>query len=231
VADWEETLREVEQVAGVTDEERKAATLALSARKQQLADYLAAEAAAIADYQHELWRLQNLRESPAADGAPFVEQQIAAKESETGRTPLMWVAQVRQFEGEYHDDLREILTAGEAADTATREAIDHATAGPERRNLELMNAGVAFLTAAVGLCLLVGLLTRLAAAAGALFLVAVIATQPPWMTSATPTYYQTIELAGLVVLAATGAGRWAGLDFFGYAFCQRFCGRGDMVTK
>jgi uncharacterized membrane protein YphA (DoxX/SURF4 family) len=78
---------------------------------------------------------------------------------------------------------------------------------------------------------LVALLTRLAAVGGALFLVAVIATQPPWMTGAAPTYYQTIELAGLIVLAATGAGRWAGLDYFGYVLCQRFCGRGDVVEK
>jgi hypothetical protein len=35
-----------------------------------------------------------------------------------------------------------------------------------------------------------------------------------------------VELAGLLVLAGTGAGRWAGLDYFGYAFCSRFCGRG-----
>ena len=51
----------------------------------------------------------------------------------------------------------------------------------------------------------------------------VIATQPPWVAGAAPTYDQMIELAGLLVLAGTGAGRWAGLDYFGYAFCSRFC--------
>jgi hypothetical protein len=61
--------------------------------------------------------------------------------------------------------------------------------------------------------------------AGALFLLAVIAAQPPWATGAEPTIYQTLELAGLLVLAGTGAGRWFGLDYFGYAFCNRFCRR------
>ena len=77
------------------------------------------------------------------------------------------------------------------------------------------------MTVTVGICLLVGSLTRLAALAGALFLLSVIASQPPWVTGAAPTYYQMVELAGLLVLAGTGAGRWAGLDYFGYLLFGR----------
>jgi hypothetical protein len=49
----------------------------------------------------------------------------------------------------------------------------------------------------------------------------VIASQPPWVTGAAPTYYQIVEFAGLLVLAGTGAGRWAGLDYFGYLLFGR----------
>jgi uncharacterized membrane protein YphA (DoxX/SURF4 family) len=81
---------------------------------------------------------------------------------------------------------------------------------------------VIVLTIGVGSCLLLGFFTRLASLAGALFLSAVIASQPPWVPGAESTIYQTVEFAGLLVLAGTGAGRWLGLDYFSYALFNRF---------
>ena len=66
--------------------------------------------------------------------------------------------------------------------------------------------------------MILGLFTRLASLVGALFLLSVMATQPPWVAGANTTYffYQLVEVAALLLLAATSAGRWAGLDgFFG----------------
>jgi uncharacterized membrane protein YphA (DoxX/SURF4 family) len=65
-----------------------------------------------------------------------------------------------------------------------------------------------------GACLVVGLFTRLSALVLALFLVSVIASQPPWIPGTIDTYYQGAELAGLLVLATSHVGRWGGLDFF-----------------
>ena len=56
---------------------------------------------------------------------------------------------------------------------------------------------------------------------GALFLLSVIASQPPWLAESAPTMPQCIEFASLLVLAGTGAGRWAGLDYFTYALFHR----------
>ena len=67
-------------------------------------------------------------------------------------------------------------------------------------------------TIGVGVCLLLGFFTRLAAIVGALFLFGVIASQPFWISGAAPTINQCVEFAGLLVLAGTGAGRWAGMD-------------------
>ena len=53
--------------------------------------------------------------------------------------------------------------------------------------------------------------------AGLLFLLSVMATQPPWTLEGglgPLQYFQFVELAGLVVLAAVPTGRLAGLDFF-----------------
>ena len=117
--------------------------------------------------------------------------------------------------------MREILTPEQRADAATVAAMDEAPDPPRQTRLNWSTWSSTVLTIGVGICLLLGFFTRLASVAGAVFLLAVIATQPPWVADATPTIYQTVELAGLLVLAGTGAGRWLGLDFFTYALFSR----------
>jgi uncharacterized membrane protein YphA (DoxX/SURF4 family) len=73
----------------------------------------------------------------------------------------------------------------------------------------------------VGVCLLLGFFTRLAAIVGALFLLGVICSQPFWIAESIATINQCIEFAGLLVLAGTGAGRWIGLDYLTYALFHR----------
>ncbi len=80
--------------------------------------------------------------------------------------------------------------------------------------LKLINRIIPWFDLTVGVLLLIGLFTRLAASAGAAFLASVIATQPPWISGAKPVYYETIEMLALVLLAAIAAGRIGGLDYF-----------------
>ena len=67
---------------------------------------------------------------------------------------------------------------------------------------------------AVGVLLLLGLFTRLACVAGALFLLSVVMMQPFWVSDALLTYNQYVEMVAVLALATTPAGRWAGLDHF-----------------
>lgn len=221
--DWAERLANVSKLPGITPEQKQAATSAYEARRKELLEYLAAEADAIAEYQHERQRIDQWRATPEAEGVPFVERRIAAHDAQSRNMPRVWVDQVAKLEQQLTNDLRNILVADQRADPATALAIDEALTSDVERRLRITNIAVTALIVAVGICLLIGFFTRLASLAGVLFLVAVIATQPPWVFDAAPTYYQMIELAGLIVLAATGAGRWAGLDYFSYAFCNRFC--------
>jgi uncharacterized membrane protein YphA (DoxX/SURF4 family) len=80
--------------------------------------------------------------------------------------------------------------------------------------LAMVDKVITWLTLGVGACLIVGLFVPLAGFVGAIFLAAVISTQPPWVGGAQETYYQFIEMFSLLVLACTCAGRWAGLDYF-----------------
>jgi uncharacterized membrane protein YphA (DoxX/SURF4 family) len=219
--DWRAVRDDVKAVSGLTDAQKERADEAFTSRLQQVADYLAGEAEAITEYQHEMWRLQNWRSSPEAGDMPFHDERIATKVAETGGKPMAWVNQVREFEAGFLDDLRGILTTEQRGFALTTAAFDDALTDSRHERLRVIDVAVTGLTVGVGICLLLGFFTRLASIAGALFLLAVIASQPAWLPDAAPTLSQWIEFPALLVLAGTGAGRWAGLDYFTYALFHR----------
>lgn len=218
-------LQRFTNVAGLTDEQRTQAAAVFERRQSQLADYLAGEALDMQAYRHELWRLETMQDAPGADEVPYQKQRVAQKRAETDRTPLKWVAAVRQFDEQFADELSALLTDEQRASSVGQQA-EAAVTDPKARQLRWMNLAVAGVTIGVGVCLLLGLFTRLASAAGALFLLSVMATQPPWVPGADTTvfYYQLVELAAFVLLGVAAAGRVAGLDFYLHRLWVRCCG-------
>jgi len=75
---------------------------------------------------------------------------------------------------------------------------------------------------AIGVCLIIGLLTRTAAILGGLFLLFVCASQWPGYPGSAPIYYQAIEMLALFALAANGAGKWASVDAM-FGCCRAWC--------
>jgi uncharacterized membrane protein YphA (DoxX/SURF4 family) len=83
----------------------------------------------------------------------------------------------------------------------------------------------------IGILLMVGLLTPVASILAALFLLSVILTQLPGYPGTAPTYFQAVEALALLVLAATDAGRYAGLDFIPWTWWQRSKGPDTRVSR
>lgn len=73
----------------------------------------------------------------------------------------------------------------------------------------------------VGILLMIGLLTPLVSLTAALFLLSVVLSQMPGYPDTAPTYFQAVEVLGLLVLMATDAGRYMGLDFIPWAWWHR----------
>ena len=83
---------------------------------------------------------------------------------------------------------------------------------------------IMFSNVAIGVCLMLGLFTRFASLAGALFLLSVVLAQPDWPGLYPPpppsagrtliVNKEFIEMLALFLLATTHVGRWGGLDFF-----------------
>ncbi len=84
----------------------------------------------------------------------------------------------------------------------------------ENSALRVINRVIPWFDTVIGVLLILGLFSRLSAAAAAIFLISVIATQPPLFPGSLPTYFYFIELAACLVIFATAAGRFGGLDFF-----------------
>lgn len=83
----------------------------------------------------------------------------------------------------------------------------------QRMDTSIINVIVPYFDIAIGICLLLGLFTPVAALAAAGFLGSVFLSQYPPATGPASSTYQLIEGMACLVLAGTGAGRFAGLDF------------------
>lgn len=94
----------------------------------------------------------------------------------------------------------------------------------EWSRMQQINFAVTFGLTAIGVCLLLGLCTRLAALGGAAFMCFVVLTQPAWPTifphdlpvvgHALLINKDFIEMLALLTIATTVVGRWGGLDYF-----------------
>ena len=87
-----------------------------------------------------------------------------------------------------------------------------------------INRLVPYFDLAIGICLLFGLFTPLAALAAAGFLGSVFLGQYPPVTGPSSSNYQLVESMACLVLAGTGAGRFAGLDFFLHLIVRKVWG-------
>jgi uncharacterized membrane protein YphA (DoxX/SURF4 family) len=96
---------------------------------------------------------------------------------------------------------------------------------------EALDMAVTYGLTAIGLCLMLGLCTRLAAIGGGVFLLFVVLTQPSWPTLYPPTPAVVghalivdktfVEMVAIFLLATTSVGRWGGLDYFLYHWIGR----------
>lgn len=162
----------------------------------------------IDDLQHEEWRLLQLRQSGGPTPTPFVQTQIDAKDNENWKTMQPWIATVRQIEGKFIEEAQALAADAKVESDRISDALE------EKSSLKLIDGAVTCVVLGAGICVFLGFLTPVAALLAAGFLLSLIMTQPPWVTGADMTAFfnWSIELAAFLVLAAVGAGRWAGID-------------------
>jgi len=135
-------------------------------------------------------------------------------------------------------DRKDLLKDLDARGSALREAVTKlatpeqvSAVGPyalPRTQLDYMNIGVTCGVWAVGLCLILGLFTRLAAVGGAVFLLNIYLCIPPWPGLPESPKWEghyfivdknLVEMLALLALACLPTGHWLGIDalLFGWS--------------
>jgi uncharacterized membrane protein YphA (DoxX/SURF4 family) len=215
---WNQYRQQVVDYYGFDEAQAKQAQRQLEYREMQLDAFFADNAEEIDKYFKGLERRDRNRQDAARREVYSLRGQAEQIEQELAKVRDPWLAQIDAIWKGLEGDLNGIANQEQ-----------------QRRPLALGKPGRKFLDTVfidqiiptfdilVGACLILGLCTRITSLAGAGFLATIIATQWPGAEGAAPTYYQVIEMFGLLVLAAVGAGRWAGLDFLVHYAFRRCC--------
>jgi uncharacterized membrane protein YphA (DoxX/SURF4 family) len=189
---------------------------------EQLDEYLKDNLDGIAAHFDALDRFES--DPERSQTAPFQKQRRWDRMMELRREADKWVKNIEGQEQAYVNSLYGLLD-----EQQKERGRPTASWNPFRwERMEQINFAVTFSLTAIGLCLMLGFCTPLAALGGAAFMCFVVMTQPafpgvyppdsPIVGHALLVNKDLIEMLALLVVAATGAGRWAGLDFF----CRRW---------
>lgn len=157
------------------------------------------------NHVHQWRRMLRQAATPDSEEVPFQKQRQAEKQGSLAGELAGWRAQLDSIRHDFDTSLAFILVSQQ------REA---GPLPPPPSSLKSVDGVMTYAILAIGFCLLLGLFTRTACVAGALFLLSVVMTQPFWVSAAQPTFNQFVELFALLTLATTHVGRWGGLDYF-----------------
>jgi uncharacterized membrane protein YphA (DoxX/SURF4 family) len=193
----------------------ESAEAALNAAAQRADDWFLDRdnAEKIAKYFHELDRVRSVESDPSALAYQRELAQKTAREVETTRRELVGIL------NGWTESLRKDWAAAGIPTEAQKAS--YGEYQPPPTLLDLSNQITKWGLTLVGIGLLLGLLTPVAALAGAGFLTLFYLAQPPWPGLPVPPQAEghywivnknLIELLACLVLAATPNGLWIGLD-------------------
>ncbi len=217
-AGWQASYDRLAELPMANKENLAKAQSLIDDKLKEVLYYLVGEEAAITDMQHEAWRYKQMVDKEEADdAAPYYSERLADKENELYKAVLPWTKTIASYEDALFDEMTPLM-AGDDSSRTTAKRIRGALA--ERSWLNHIDWLVTWTVLLSGIGLFLGLFTRVAAIAAACFLLSVIVSQPPWVAGSDTTYffYQLVEVISLLIIAAVGAGQWAGLDSLAKAF-------------
>ncbi len=215
---WDQYRARVVDHYGFDERQQKQADACQKRFEGQLAWYFQEHRDEILKYFHGLDRQAANRRDTARQAVDSLREQAEKIEADLVVDAAPWLAEVADLWSRYDEALNALATPEQQA----RGALRIGKPQPGLLNTNLIDWFVPYFDVAVGALLIVGLFTRLAALAGAGFLFSIVLTQWPGAPGAQPTHYQVIEMLGMLVLAATAAGQFAGLDYILYSYWSRF---------
>jgi uncharacterized membrane protein YphA (DoxX/SURF4 family) len=194
---------------------------------ERLKNYLAAYDPEIKQYEKGLKRVER-NQRPEIQEVASLRSQADTIEADLKKEGAEFLSGIDALWDDYERAVT-MLATDEQLDRYGRLALPRA--GETVMSTKTVDRVIPWLDLSIGVLLILGLFTRLAAVVGALFLLSIVLSQWPGAIGAQPTYYQVNLMLGMLVLAATGAGRYFGLDFFGSLLMRRCCGSRSPSTS
>jgi uncharacterized membrane protein YphA (DoxX/SURF4 family) len=218
-----------------SEEQAKAAEETLALYSESLEQYVTDRREEIEGYFGSLQRLKQRKRS-GTNRAAHEKKRIWDEQMKLRGEVNGWLADLDGMSEEYQLALWNLLDEDQKARGKIRAPLSDADALPFATPVAvtwsgLLDFGVTYGLSAIGLCLLIGFCTRLAALGGAGFLFMVVLVQMPWPTIYPPppevvghallVDKNFVEMIAMILLATTAVGRWGGLDYFVYRWLGR----------
>lgn len=176
----------------------------------------------IEEFEIGLKRISKMDSTPARSGVESLSGQRETVRKELANTINPVFAQIDTIWDNYEAAQNELATSKQSKGRPQFELTKPRLAMIDTSVLDRL---VPYFDMTIGWLLILGLFTPLAALAAAGFLGQVVLSQYPPATGPASSNYQLIECMACLVLASTGAGRFAGLDFFLHLITRKFAGR------
>ncbi len=196
--------------------QRQDAEEILSAHQEQLQDWLSGNQTELIAHFSTANRLNGferdgVNRSDVALNVESIREQVDTIKSDRQKQLGGWLAEVEVIWDSFESQIQSLPVATQA-DKAPLAL--HRPFAQEYSKLNLINGFIPWFDTIIGVLLILGLFTRFASLSAALFLASVILSQPAWIPGTRTTYYESVEFFALLVIFATCAGRFGGLDFF-----------------
>ncbi|MFV1965430.1 MAG: DoxX family protein [Pirellulaceae bacterium] len=194
---------------GFDEKQQKTAEEIQKRREGQLQWHLDNQSADIDEYKKGLERRNAYRKDPTRREVASLRGQLRTIEGELNSKRMELLRPIEKVWDGYKEEMNQLAT--EAAGKPTHVSVPY----PGRRLGDSLTIDVIirYFDLTIGICLICGLFTRWVALAGAGFLFSICLSQWPLAPDAIPATYQFIEMLGMLVLAAVGAGQFAGADY------------------
>jgi uncharacterized membrane protein YphA (DoxX/SURF4 family) len=232
---WAELKQQFVDHYKMSDEQAKKADDLLALYDDSLEQYLTESREDIEAHFGSLDRLE-ARKHAGTNGAAHEKKRIWDEQQKLRGEVRAWLSDLDGMGQEFRLALWDLLDEDQKALGPISGPLSEAEALPVslpfvKTRTDLFNDLITYGLTAIGVCLMLGFCTRLAALGGAAFLVSVLLVQPPWPTIYPPAPEVVghallvdknfVELIAMLVLGTTAVGSWAGLDYFVYHWLGR----------
>ena len=214
-------IADAAKVFGFNEEQEAEAKKVVEETRKLLVENYKSYSAEIEEYKSGMPRIASLENDVMRTNVTSMRKQRDETESKWRALVKPALADIDKITAEFEKRINDIATEEQSTVEKKKIYVSFKLPSSSPIDVKLIDKIIPIFDMSVGILLMLGLLTPLAALAAGLFLASVVLTQFPGSHGSVPTYYQAIEMLACFFLAFSDAGRYAGLDFLPWSFWNR----------